>query len=504
MKISVVIVNYNGERYIEECVDSVLQSRTRINKASTLFFEIVVVENGSSDGSLKLLRRKYGSAKQNPAKQNIAKQNIAKQNIKVKIVVSKENKFFAGGSNLGAKEAKGEWLVFLNSDTVVDKNWLKELWRGAKGNKKLMLQPKILMHGTNKIDCVVGKYVWPGFGVAVGRGKQDNYQGLVGGDYANGTCLMVNRDWFLKLGGFDEVYRFFYEDVDLQLRAKEQGGCAVGVMKSVIEHKGSLSFKQNVPSDEVIFYYRRNRLVTVLKNFRGAEKWLRWGLLVVVSLGKKRLKMSLKAMLMSLDFYMGEVFIGMRLRELREVMRKDKFSLLDLGCGDGKLVKMAKERGIKAVGIDEKQGQTVEKFEVTNLEFFDVISMYHVLEHIKNPVKQLKRIKKWLKPNGVLVVEVPLTGNLSEKWLGDDYLIYWDKTHVNFWTKDEFLRILDEAGLRVVKKGIVWHQVFFHNITAKIGKGAGQVLMGMLLWLPFKILSIWGKNDEMIRLYCKV
>ena len=477
MKISVIVVNYNGESYIEECLDSVLKSMGPS-------FEIVVVENGSSDGSLKLLKREYGN------------------NGLVRIVESGENLYFAGGSNLGARKSKGEWLVFLNSDTVVDKNWLKELWKVADGNKKLMLQPKIMMYKTNKIDCVVGKYVWPGFGVAVGRGKKNEgqFEGLVKGDYANGTCLMVNKDWFNKLGGFDEWYKFFYEDVDLQLRAMRIGGRVVGVMKSVIEHKGSLSFKQNVASDEVIFYYRRNRLVTVLKNFKGIERWVRWLGLVLVSLVQKRLKISVKAVLMSLDWLMGEYFVKQRLRELRRVVKKRSFSMLDLGCGDGKLVKIANDWGIKAMGIDEKQGQPIEKFKVTNLKY-EVISMYHVLEHLKNPSKQLKRIKKWLKKDGVLVIEVPLIGNLSEKWLKRDYLAYWDKTHKQFWTKDEVYQLIEKADFKVIKKGRVWQQVFFHVVTASFGKGWLRVGMSLVLWLPYKVLSVFGKNDEMLRLY---
>ncbi|MBT7483432.1 methyltransferase domain-containing protein [Candidatus Peregrinibacteria bacterium] len=389
----------------------------------------------------------------------------------------------------------------MNSDTVVQKSWLKELWGQAEGNKKLMLQPKILTYKSSKIDCVAGKYLWPGFGVAVGRGQEDRGQfgEIIRGEYANGTCLMVNKEWFFDLGGFDEWYKYFYEDVDLQLRAKRLGGSAVGVMKSVIEHKGSLSFNQNVASDEVVFYYRRNRLVTVLKNFSGGERWLRWGLLVGVSLVSGRLKMSVKAMLMSLDWLMGEVFVRMRLREARQVVKKKSIQWLDLGCGDGKLVKMANEWGIKAMGIDEKKGEKIEAYEANRK--YEVISMYHVLEHIKDPVKQLKRIKKWLKPGGVLVLEVPLTGNLSEKWLKKDYLAYWDKTHVNFWTKDEFLKVINKAGYKVIRKGLVWHQVFFHNITAKLGRGVGQVFVGVLLWPWLKLLSIFGFNDEMMRVY---
>lgn len=257
MKVSVVIVNFNGKEYIKDCINSVLQSRMKD-------FEIVVVENGSTDGSWQLLQS-------------------YRQDKWVCLVCSKTNRFFTGGCNLGAKKAKGEWLVFLNPDTVVEKNWLTELVQAAGKNKKLTLQPKIKIYSTNKIDCVIGKYIWPGFGVAVGRGRQDNYQGLIKGDYANGTALMINKNWFFKLGGFDERFKFFYEDVDLQLRAKRQGGQAIGVMSAVIYHKGSLSFKQNVNSKTVKFYYQKNRWLTARKNFTGIDRFLRLGGLWLIS-----------------------------------------------------------------------------------------------------------------------------------------------------------------------------------------------------------------------------
>lgn len=251
MKVSVIIVNYNGRKYIDECIDSVLST-------SKVESEVVVVDNGSTDGSGQYLQKKYGR--------------------KIKLIRSKTNLFFTGGCNLGAKKAKGEWLIFLNPDTVVEPNWLMELVKEAK-DKKLTLQPKIKIYGTDKIDCVIGKYFWPGFGAAIGRGKQDKYTGIVKGDYANGTCLMINKNWFFELGGFDENFKFFYEDVDLQLRAKRRGGQAIGVMKAVIWHKGSLSFKQNSTPEKVKYYYRRNRKLTVRKNFKGIDRRIRLAIL---------------------------------------------------------------------------------------------------------------------------------------------------------------------------------------------------------------------------------
>ena len=268
---SVVVVNFNGKEYIEECIDSVL-------KSDFDGFEVVVVENGSTDGSWDLLKKRYG------------------KNKKVRLVKSKTNLFFAGGSNLGARESKGKRVVFLNSDTVVDKNWLKEMMKVVK-RKTDLVQPKIMIYGTRMIDCVGGMYVWPGFGKTVGRGVKDRGQFDKNRkfDYVNGTCFMVDREFFWQLGGFDEDYRYFYEDVDFNLRAKRQGAVAWGAAKAIIEHKGSLSFKQNVASDRVIFYYRRNRLITLLKNFKGVDLGVRLLFLLTGYLFLPRLKVSFRS-----------------------------------------------------------------------------------------------------------------------------------------------------------------------------------------------------------------
>ena len=209
MKISVVIVNYNGQDYIEECVDSVLKTKKPSSELG--FFEVVVVENGSSDGSLKLLKKKYG------------------RNKKVSLVVSKENLFFAGGSNLGAKESKGERVVFLNADTVVDKNWLKEMVKMAR-RKTDLVQPRIMIYGTKLIDCVGGKYVWPGFGKAVGRGEHVKGPTLdMEFDYVNGTCFMVDREFFGKWEDLMRVTGIFMKTWIFALEPGNEGQGFLGL-----------------------------------------------------------------------------------------------------------------------------------------------------------------------------------------------------------------------------------------------------------------------------------
>jgi len=255
--VSVVIVNYNGKKFIKECVDSVL-------KSNYPNFEVVVIDNASTDGSFEYLKKHYESNKRN--------------NKNVTIIRSEIELYFAGGSNLGAKKAKGEKLVFLNSDTTVDKNWLKELISFGKNHSQYLIQPKILSYwNKNIIDNVGGNYSFFGFGTGKGRREKDKGQHDKNAqvDYANGTCFLIDKKYFNKLGRFDEWYRFHYEDVDLNLRAQKTGGQSWCCPKSIIYHKGSLTIKAHMADETLLFYVRKNRLRTVIKNFSGGQRLLK-------------------------------------------------------------------------------------------------------------------------------------------------------------------------------------------------------------------------------------
>ncbi|MBL7159603.1 glycosyltransferase, partial [Candidatus Microgenomates bacterium] len=379
MKASIIIVNYNGKEFIGECINSVLASNYYQD------FEIIVVDNASTDGSVEFINQ-LTSLRVNELKNN---------KVIIRLIKSQRNLYFTGGSNLGAEKAKGEKLIFLNSDTVVDKNFIKELVKFAQKNKKYLVQPKILFHNNpSVIDNVGGHYNFFGFGFAVGRGKKDNgqYNKNAKFDYVNGTAFLIDRQFFLGLGGFDNRFRYFYEDVDLSLRARKQGGECWSCWHAVIYHQGSLTFKKTLTVKEIRKRIRKNRQL----------------------LRVKRLNQNIKIITNKL-----------RLWELKKTIQKKEFSLLDLGCGDGDFAILAANEVIKVIGVDKKLPfSTTLCRAVENLEFkkkninhlifkerFEIITMYHVLEHLNQPEKVLKKIKDLLKPKGFLVLEVPLVGN---------------------------------------------------------------------------------------------
>lgn len=477
--VSVIIVNYNGQEFIGECLDSVLASTYRN-------FEIVVIDNASTDGSLSYLKKKYG------------------KNKKVRIIKSEKQLYFTGGGNLGAKKAKVEKLFFLNSDTVIDKNCLKELVKFTGKQKKYLVQPKILVYGHRKrsegslanariIDNVGGKYSFWGFGYGLGRGETDHgqYEQNRRLDFVNGTAFMIDRNFFWKLGGFDESFRYFYEDVDLSLRAKRVGGQCWYCAKSLLFHKGSLTFRKNLSKDKLSYYVRRNRMLTLLKN-------------------QKQVSLLIKLPIMFIaHFLLSLPFINyFRLLELKLVIKKNRFSLLDLGSGDSSFLKLAEKNNIKVLGVDKVPTNhpkvILSSIEDLKLEKkFEAVTMYHVLEHVQQPKKVLQKVKSFLKKDGFLVIEIPLVGNLTEKFLGEDYLAYQDKTHRHFFTKREIQSLLKKTGFQIIKKGITWYEFPFTIITTGFKKGIFWGILGLLLFFPLKIATLLGLNKEIIRLYLK-
>ena len=204
-----------------------------------------------------------------------------------------------------------------------------------------------------------------------------------------------------------------------------------------------------------------------------------------------------------------KLFINrLRLWELKRFVKKDDFALLDLGCGDGCFVNLANKNGVAAIGVDKSApassgliSSSIEDFEPN--QKFDAVTLFHVLEHLQSPGLVLEKMATLLKEGGVLVVEVPLIGSLTERVLGRDYFAYRDPSHLHFFTKNKFLDLLREAGWRVEKKGFTLLEFPLTLVTTGFKKSYRAGLIGIILFLPFKFLSIMGLNEEIIRVYCR-
>ena len=246
---SIIIPNWNGRNLIEECLESVFAQTFRD-------FETIVVDNGSTDGSVAFLQENYKN--------------------RIQLIPLKENLGFAGGNNRGIEKASGKWVVFLNNDAVADVNWLRELSEAASRNPDVeIFACKVLnYYRRNEIDTV-GHLLYPD-GIARGRGRLEEDAGQYDREeevfFPSGCAAAFRKDLLDIIGGFDESFFAYGDDTDLGLRARLFGSRCLLVPRAVAYHKYSST--TGTYSGFKAYQVERNRVWVMLKYFP-----LRWILL---------------------------------------------------------------------------------------------------------------------------------------------------------------------------------------------------------------------------------
>jgi GT2 family glycosyltransferase len=246
---SIIIPNWNGRHLLEECLESVCAQTFRD-------FETIVVDNGSTDGSVALLEESYTN--------------------RIQLIPLKENLGFAGGNNRGIEKASGTWVVFLNNDAIADVNWLKELYEASSRHPDVeIFACKVLnYHRRNEIDTV-GHLLYPD-GIARGRGRLEEDAGQYDREeevfFPSGCAAAFRKDLLDVIGGFDESFFAYGDDTDLGLRARLFGSRCLLVPRSVAYHKYSST--TGTYSGFKAYQVERNRIWVMLKYFP-----LRWILL---------------------------------------------------------------------------------------------------------------------------------------------------------------------------------------------------------------------------------
>lgn len=221
MKIAVVIPNWNGKDRLKNCLDAV--------SSQTLKPLIIVVDNGSTDGSLEYIEKNYP---------------------KVDIVRHLDNLGFAGGVNSGIKRAKKlgmTYIALLNNDAIPDNNWLKELYGTLNSDKKLGSVACLMVSGDGeKIDSTGDFYTT--WGLTFARQRDEPLQrALQKEDYVFGAsagAALYRIEALEDVGMFDEDFFAYYEDTDLNFRLQLAGWRSKYNPRAVVLHeKGSTSSK---------------------------------------------------------------------------------------------------------------------------------------------------------------------------------------------------------------------------------------------------------------------
>lgn len=241
--VSVIVLNLNGKEYLDRCLGSVLCT-------DYPNFEVVFVDNGSKDGSCDYVSQAFGS------------------DSRLRIIRLRENKGFTEGNNVGIRNARGELLVILNNDTIVDKNWLQELAKGVSQDQHIgVAQSKLLSYSDpSVIDSVGGTLDRFGNGNDLGRNEKDKGQYDERREifYATFAAVMIRRTVLQEVGLFDPDFFVYYEDADLCWRIRLSGYSIVCIPQSVVYHLRRGTSKKT--PDLVRFHRRKNRLVFLIAN----------------------------------------------------------------------------------------------------------------------------------------------------------------------------------------------------------------------------------------------
>lgn len=239
--ISVIIVNYNGAACLNDCLRS-LSSQTFTD------FEVIVVDNGSTDNSREVIKTAFSW---------------------VKVIPLSENTGFAKGNNIGIEESSSKYVATLNNDTIADKNWLRALYEAAESDPSIgMVASKILLGKENRQIDSAGMLIYPdGMSRQRGRGEKDSGQFDLEVDvlFPSACAALYRRDMLEETGLFDEDFFLYCEDADLGLRARLRGWRAVFSPKAVVSHLYSQTGGRY--SLLKAYHVERNRIWVLLKNF---------------------------------------------------------------------------------------------------------------------------------------------------------------------------------------------------------------------------------------------
>ena len=272
IKTTVVIPNYNGINYIEDCMESLLKSDVPLG--------IIVVDNKSGDGSRELLAEKYGDLQQ------------------VELIFLEENTGFCHAVNVGIQAAKTEYVFLLNNDTVVEEDCVSELEKQMLRSQDIFSvgSKMINMRNPDKIDDAGDLYCALGWAFARGKDKERN--AFDKEDRIFAACAgaaLYRRSIFDAIGLFDEAHFAYLEDIDIGYRANIHGYHNVFAPKAIVYHAGSAvsgsrhnEFKVDLSARNSIYLiYKNMPFLQILLNlpFLLAGYLIKWFFFALKGLG---------------------------------------------------------------------------------------------------------------------------------------------------------------------------------------------------------------------------
>ena len=255
--LSIIIVNYHHSHILSDCLESVYKTIEKIQ------FEIILVDNSSKDDGLKSILKRYP---------------------KTQYIKNSKNIGFSRANNQGAKLASGDFLLFINPDTIMIEKAVESMLNHIRSDSSIgVLGPKVLnLDGSIQYSCREFPTIWSGlfnrYSLMTRLSPNNRYSkdylmldydhnSTRSVDWVSGCCMMMSKSTFNKANGFDENYFLFIEDVDLCQVIKKQGLRVVYFPNAKIFHKISSSNSRLTPQTIIkrhqgMIYYNQKHFKT--------------------------------------------------------------------------------------------------------------------------------------------------------------------------------------------------------------------------------------------------
>jgi GT2 family glycosyltransferase len=246
---SVIVLNYNGKQFLEECL-------TSLKSQSYGDYKVYVLDNASTDGSVGFIKSNF------PA---------------VEVIEAKENFGTAEGSNIGVRNTKGEYIVLMSNDVRVDRYCIENLVKTLDSDSSIgIYSSKLLKYdpdprtGKYSIDNaggIIDKFAFPMM-LRSNEVNREDEGGVEEVFFSCGGCFITRRELFEKVGGFDRKYFTLSDDIDLSWRIRLAGYRIAVNHSAVIYHKVSATLGPLFARAQKRFWSERNSLRTILKNYQ--------------------------------------------------------------------------------------------------------------------------------------------------------------------------------------------------------------------------------------------
>lgn len=264
VQVAVLVCCYNSREHLPELLESLARSDD-----GNLDVRIVLVDNGSSDGSSEFVRANFPD---------------------VECVRLESNRGFAGGNNAGHEHVRrchpaARYLALLNADTIVESGWLRGLVDALEADSAVVAaQPTLVLHpDIERINTVGNRSHYLGFGMMGGYGRPRGYaeEAPTEMDFPSGAAVLLRMDTIERVGLFDEVFHMYLEDADLGWKLRQLGGIVRHVPGGVVRHK----YQPHAPDR----HYRpleRNRWLLLLTYYKWPTLALLAPALLTMELGQ--------------------------------------------------------------------------------------------------------------------------------------------------------------------------------------------------------------------------